>query len=152
MRLKTLHVVCARYAQVVNKREESFKDYHRFTDFAFTRTHFVLAEAPMTVNWVSYAAGGKTVSECVSYDRGGSSKIYLMPRKGGPTVVIDGPADVTERIVNAYQDKEGNVVMDAISMAQLPTYECRNPDKQPATQLVRWVMKVAASARPDDGS
>ena len=132
---------------MANKRQVPFADYRRFPDFAFTRTDFVLAESPLDVQWLTYVAGGKTVSECVKYDKGGKSKFHLVPRKGGgEPVVVEGEADVIERLVNAYTDREsGDVVVDAISMSDLPTYDDTKPEEGPRTRLVRWTMKPDGS-------
>mmetsp|Transcript_11518 Transcript_11518/g.22736 ORF Transcript_11518/g.22736 Transcript_11518/m.22736 type:complete len:584 (-) Transcript_11518:42-1793(-) len=134
----------------VTKRKEVAPEFRRFHDFGFTRTHYVLMETPLKVNWVAYAAGGKTVREVVEVDRQGQTKITMLPRdEKSQGQVFEGPCDVPENIVNAYTDKEtGMLVIDAVCYDDLPDPAEWYVSKTPSSRLVRWTLDPSDPSKP----
>lgn len=87
-------------------------------DCAITDNYFIFLQAPFKFNPIPLILGLKGASECMVFDEEAEhGKLILIPRGDNQfePVVIDVPTYFSFHTSNAFEDEEGNVILDMVA-------------------------------------
>jgi all-trans-8'-apo-beta-carotenal 15,15'-oxygenase len=124
-------------------------------DFGVTRKHYVVHQAPSTINTLALSLGLQPPMACIGFDASKTGTFHIQARDGGDARKIAAPGSgFLMQIANMFEDRDsGVIVVDAIEMPRLPlgaapangswrdsfAFERDVPD----AKLVRWTIPPA---------
>eukprot|EP00276_Gloeochaete_wittrockiana_P001645 CAMPEP_0184670442 /NCGR_PEP_ID=MMETSP0308-20130426/82202_1 /TAXON_ID=38269 /ORGANISM="Gloeochaete witrockiana, Strain SAG 46.84" /LENGTH=511 /DNA_ID=CAMNT_0027117179 /DNA_START=198 /DNA_END=1734 /DNA_ORIENTATION=+ len=116
-------------------REFEVPGFAFFHDFCLTEKYYVFFQNPVTIAPLMFLLGFKGAAECIEFDPARKTKIYLIPREGDISAgirVLDADPCFIFHFVNAYDDGDNNIVVDAVRASKLQlgdsTDDFRNVD------------------------
>jgi hypothetical protein len=91
-------------------------------DFGVTRKHYVVHQAPSSINSIALSLGLQPPMTCISYAESRDGAFHVVARNGGePRTVVAPGSGFLLQIANTFDDKEsGAIIVDAIEMPRLP--------------------------------
>jgi all-trans-8'-apo-beta-carotenal 15,15'-oxygenase len=92
-------------------------------DFALTQNWFVFFFCPLTFDLVQMILGLKPVMCCAAFAERRSTQVILVPRKGGSPVKLSSAPCFVFHFSNAFEDKEGRIVVDGPRYGRFPAVE-----------------------------
>ncbi len=108
-------------------------------DMSLTPNYAIIYDLPVTLSFVSLGTGA---SFPFRWDNDHEPRVGLLPRNGSPTDIIWSPVkpNYAYHPMNAYEDTDGNVVIDIVRYEKMFDEDVRGPfgDSQP--RLDRWTI------------
>lgn len=143
--------------QCLTKSSIRFKGHAIVHDFGVTRTHYVVHQAPSTLNSLALSLGLQPPMASIGYDSSRDGTFHIMARDGGEPRVVSAPGSgFLFQIANTFEDKgSGDIIVDAIEMERFPMgsapaggswKEAFEFGKDvPRAQLVRWTIPASST-------
>jgi len=105
-----------------SKSSMGLKGHAIVHDFALTRKHYIVHQAPSTLNSLALSLGLQPSMSCIGYDTSKTGTFHIKARDGGESRTVAAPGSgFLFQIANSFDDKEsGAIVIDAIEMPCLP--------------------------------
>jgi len=138
--------------QCVSRASMGLKGHAILHDFGVTRKHYVVHQAPSSINSIALSLGLQPPMECISYDESRDGAFHIVARDGGEPRTVAAPGSgFLFQIANAFENKEtGAIVVDAIEMPRMPLGGAAADGSWkeafdfgrdvPRAQLVRWTL------------
>jgi len=138
---------------MVYRRDVQIPAFAVTHDTAITDNYFVFAVAPVKFDPVPFVLGQKSAAQCIEYDGDNSpSQFILVPRDPEKEeTIIEAPAHFNFHNANAFEDADGNVVLDQVNTPYMILTDSSSGEEPiwntvdweadvPATQLERWTL------------
>lgn len=116
------------------RMETSIKGFCLVHDIALTASYYVVTQAPTTLkNRLDLLTGSVAAGQCIHFDDDKPTNLLLIPRDGGKPLSFPVDTHFCFHHANAYEDDQGRVVLDTITVPSLFVGESRG-----ATDATLW--------------
>lgn len=137
--------------QILEQYDYALPGFAFIHDFAVTPNYCIFFQNPVDFNPLPFLFGFRGAGECLQFQPNRPTKVWIFPRhKKGEPICLETDACFVFHHANAYEDPQGNVVIDSICYPNFPTLEPDQPYRQvnfdslPAGQLWRFHLNLSA--------
>ena len=139
MRDHIQYVVMDANAQEVKRMDIPMPGMTMIHDMSLTENYVVIFDLPVTISFVALGLGA---SFPFRWDDDHEPRVGLLPRNGGPEDIIWSPisSNYAYHPMNAYEDAEGNVVIDICRYDKMFDQDTNGPFGDSDPRLDRWTI------------
>ena len=147
------YVVMDSQANLVSSTDIKMPGMCMIHDMSITENYVVIYDLPVTISFTALATGSNFPFR---WDNDHEPRVGLMPRNGDPKDIIWSSVsqNYAYHPMNAYEDKDGNVVIDICRYDRMFDEDTNGPFGDSMPKLDRWTIntrtKILSEQRVDD--